>query len=106
MPTRRSRLPKTLQDFKRTYPSVWKQYQALRDACDQAGPLPLKTRELINIGIEVAKKRHGGLIAHISRAKKAGAPSSEIYQAILLAAPLVGMPDVLDAFRVAKKRLG
>ena len=30
----------------------------------------------------------------------------EIYQAILLAIPLVGIPDVLDAYLVARKRLG
>ena len=30
----------------------------------------------------------------------------EIYHAILLACPLIGLPEVLDACVVAKKRLG
>ena len=106
MPKRSRRLPETLRSFESHFPHIWTQYCALRDACDHAGPLTPKTRELIKIGIEVAKKRHGGLVAHITRARKAGATPTEIYQAILLAAPLAGLPDVLDAFLVAKQRLG
>ena len=105
MPTRRSRTPRILRDFQAKFPAVWKQYGALRDACDRSGPLPPKTRELIKIGIEVARKRHGGLVAHITRAKRAGASANEIHHAILLAAPLVGMPDPLDAFVIAQKQL-
>ncbi len=104
MPASRKR-PKTLQDFATKFPTVWKRYQTLRDACDRFGPLDAKTRELIKIGLHVARKRHGGLIAHIDRAKAAGASSKDITQAILLALPLIGLPDVLDAFVAAKTRL-
>ena len=105
MATRSRRKPETLRAFERKFPEVWRRYRAMRDACDRSGPLPPKTRELIKIGIEVARKRHGGLIAHVNRARKAGASSAEIYEAILLAAPLAGMPDVLDAFLAVKSRL-
>jgi len=106
MPTSRRRLPATLRAFESKFPRVFAEYHGLVDACRAAGPLGPKTCELIAIGIEVARKRHGGLVAHIARARAAGASRAEIYQAILLAAPLVGLPEVLDAFRVAKKRLG
>jgi len=105
MPTARQKRPKTLQDFETNFPVVFHRYLALRDACDRVGPLDVKTRELIKVGIEAARKRHGGLIAHIDRAQAAGASAKEIYQAILLAVPLIGLPDVLDAFVAAKKRL-
>ncbi len=105
MPTIRRRRPKTLQEFEVHFPTIWHRYGSLRKACDAAGPLDAKTRELIKIGLEVARKRHGGLIAHINRAKAAGATTKEIYHAMLLALPLIGLPDVLDAFVVAKKRL-
>ncbi len=78
----------------------------MQRACDRSGPLTAKTRELIRIGIEVARKRHGGLIAHMVRARRAGASTTEIYQAILLAAPLIGLPEVLDAFLIAEEQLG
>jgi AhpD family alkylhydroperoxidase len=100
-----ARTPATLRAFEGRFPRVFAEYRGLRDACDAAGPLPPKVRELIKIGIEVARKRHGGLAAHISRARRAGATPAEIYQAMLLALPLVGLPDVLDAFRTATKRL-
>ena len=101
---RRTR-PKTLQDFERHFPEVFSRYRSLRETCDRYGPLDAKTRELIKVGIEAARKRHGGLIAHIDRAKAAGASPKEIYHAILLTLPLIGLPDVLDAFVVARKRL-
>lgn len=97
------RVPGALRAFQSAFPEVWGRYRALRDACDGAGPLPPKTRELIKIGIEVARKRHGGLIAHVVRARKAGASEAEIRHAILLAAPLIGIPDVLDALQHAKR---
>jgi alkylhydroperoxidase/carboxymuconolactone decarboxylase family protein YurZ len=56
--------------------------------------------------MEVARKRHGGLVAHIVRAQRAGASKAEIYHTLLLATPLIGIPDVLDAFRIAEERLG
>ena len=106
MPTRAPRLPATIRSFASKFPRLWAEYLALREACDRSGPLSPKTRELVKIGIEVARKRHGGLLAHITRAQRAGATKEEIAHAILLALPLVGLPDVLDAFHAAKKRLG
>ena len=105
MPSAKPQRPKTLREFEKRFPGVMSRYIGLRDACDRFGPLDAKTRELIKIGIEVARKRHGGLIAHLDRAKAAGASSTEIAHAILLALPLVGLPDVLDAFVAAKRRL-
>ncbi len=106
MKNRKSTRPKTLTDFEKNFPEIWKAYGWLRDACDHEGPLDQKTRELVKIGIETACVRKGGLAAHVRRAQKAGASKGEVFQAILLAAPLVGLPAVLDAFLVAKKHLG
>ena len=97
--------PNTLKEFEEYYPEVFHRYVGLRDACDGFGPLDTKTQELIKIGIEVARKGHGGLIAHIDRAREAGATTKEIYHAMVLALPLVGLPDLLDAFRAAQERL-
>lgn len=105
MPSARRAPPRTLQEFEKEFPDVYRHYQTLRDACDKAGPLPAKTRELIKIAIEVARKRHGGLIAHIDRARAAGASSGDVLHAMLLAIPLIGLPEVLNAWATARKRL-
>ena len=48
-------------------------------------------------------EHEGGLIAHISQARKAGASEEEIQHAIVLATGLAGLPPTLKAFGAAKK---
>jgi 4-carboxymuconolactone decarboxylase len=97
--------PRVLEKFERSHPEVWKAYMVLRDQCDLAGPLDPKITELIKLGIETAGERKGGLKAHIHRAQAAGASEEEIYHAILLATPLIGLPSVLEAFQTAREAL-
>jgi 4-carboxymuconolactone decarboxylase len=92
-----------LDDFQIQFPEIWKAYAQLKTACDQGGPLDRKTAELIRIGISVAMEHDGGLVAHISQARKAGASDEEIHHAIVLAAGLTGLPATLKAFGAAKK---
>ena len=98
--------PKTLRSFGQRFPHVWDSYQKLRDSCDGAGPLQDNVKELIKVAVSAALKRHGGLIAHLDRARALGATEDELYQTILLTLPLVGFPDALAAFRIVKERLG
>ena len=98
-------MPKTLDDFKREFPEAWSAYSQLKSVCDQAGPLDTKTVELVKIGISTALKHEGGLVAHVSQAKKAGAQDAEIYHAILVGTGLAGFPAVLAAFATATEHL-
>jgi len=90
-------MAKQLKAFKTKFPKVWTAYEQLRDTCDQSGPLDKKTVELIKVGISAAMEHEGGLVAHVSQAKKAKATDAEIYQAILLATGLAGVPAALAA---------
>jgi len=63
----KAKRPKTLEDFEKYFPDVWKAYLGLRESCDHQDGLDLKTRAL--------------------------------------SLPLVGMPTVLEAFRVAQQTL-
>jgi AhpD family alkylhydroperoxidase len=94
-----------LDTFKNEFPSVWATYEAMRNVCDQQGPLDRKTVELIKVGVSVALDRHGGLIAHISQAQRAGAQEAEIYHAILTTMSLAGFPATLGAFATAREHL-
>ena len=98
-------MPDTLEGFKKQFPDAWSAYEKLRDVCDQQGPLDLKTVELIKIGISAVLGREGGLVAHISKAKKLGARKEEIYQAVLLSIGQAGFPSTLAAYSVAEKHL-
>lgn len=97
--------PKVLRDFQRQFPQVWEAYVQLREACDEHGPLTARERELIKVGISAALRREGGLIAHVDRARDVGATPQEIYQAVLVATPLIGFPSALAAFGIARDRL-
>ena len=92
-----------INDFQAQFPDIWAAYNQLKTACDQGGPLDRKTTELIKIGISAAMGHEGGLMAHISQARKAGAQEDEIYQAIMTATGLAGFPAILQAYAAAKK---
>ncbi len=98
--------PRLLQDFQQRFPHVWEAYVRLRESCDRQGPLTPRELELIKVGISAALRREGGLIAHIDRAREVGASPEQIYQAILAATGLVGFPNTLAAFGIARDRLG
>lgn len=98
-------MPRTLEHFKEEFPKTWTAYEHLRNACDTEGPLDRKVVELIKIGISTALEHEGGLIAHISQARKAGATEKEIEHAILVATGLAGFPAVLQASELAREYL-
>ncbi len=105
MKARKRKVPPLLKDFQQRFPQVWGTYVQLREACDQQGPLSALERELIKVGISAALRRQGGLIAHIDRARDVGATPEQIYQAILLATGLTGLPTTLAAFGIARDHL-
>ena len=98
-------MPETLDNFKSDFPETWAAYIKLRDACDGEGPLDRKTTELIKIGISAALGHEGGLVAHISQARRAGAADAEIYHAILVSTGLAGFSSTLGATSVAREYL-
>jgi 4-carboxymuconolactone decarboxylase len=98
-------MPDTFNQFKAQFPQAWAAYEDLKNVCDKQGPLDRKTVELIKIGISATLGREGGLVAHISKAQKAGAHKNEIYHTILVTSSLAGFPAALAAFSVARKHL-
>lgn len=79
-------------------------YERLRNACDTEGPLDRKTVELIKVGISTTLEHEGGLIAHVSQARKTGAIEKEIEHAILVATGQRGGPGAAAAPLHARSR--
>ncbi len=98
-------MPETLDRFKKQFSEVWEAYEDLRDSCDNHGPLDRRTVELIKIAVSSALNREGGVVAHVSQARKAGASPEEIHQAILITMALTGFPVTLASLSVATKYL-
>ena len=66
------------------YPAMWQGFQATREAIRGAGPLDVKTQELINTAVYATVGAEGGTKTHAARAYQAGATPAELQQAILL----------------------
>lgn len=90
-------LPKPYARFKKKYARVWSSYDQLGAAVHQAGPLDVKTRELVKLGIAIGARLEGSVHSHARKALDAGAKPDEIRQVVLLAIPTLGFPPMMAA---------
>lgn len=98
-------LPKVYQNFKGSYPEVFKDYKQLGMSTRDAGPLDEKTQNLIKLGISVGANSRGGIMSSTRKAISAGASPKEIEHAILLAMTTTGFPNMIAALSWAHEVL-
>ena len=91
-------LPQPFRRFEAANALVVRAYEALGQACAEAGPLDEKTRELIKLGMAIGGRLEGAVHAHARRALGAGATAAEIQHVVALAIPTVGFPTTVAAF--------
>ena len=91
-------LPQPFRHFEAANTAVVRAYEALGQACAEAGPLDAKTRELIKLGMAIGGRLEGAVHAHARRALAAGASAAEIQHVVALAIPTVGFPTTVAAF--------
>lgn len=92
-----SDLPKPFQNFLEKYPNVADAYEKLGSEVHAAGPLDDKTRALVKLSISVGARMEGAVHSHTRKALEAGCSKEEIQQAVLLALPTVGLPNMMAA---------
>lgn len=92
-PTPPPRFVKFGQDF----PEVMDAYHALGSAAHEAGPLDVKSRALIKLGIAAGARLEGAVHSHTRRALREGCTPEEIRHAILLATTTLGFPTMMAA---------
>jgi 4-carboxymuconolactone decarboxylase len=100
-----SKLPEHYRKFLDDFPQVGQSYRSLSESVAQAGPLDVKTRELIKIGISLAAKQEGAVHSHVRKAAEAGASPEEIRHAILQATTTVGFPTMMAGLSWANEVL-
>jgi AhpD family alkylhydroperoxidase len=88
-------LPQPFKRFRDQNPAVVTAYEALGEACAQAGPLEPKTRELVKLALAIGARLEGAVHSHARRALEAGASRAEIQHVIVLAAPTLGFPTTV-----------
>jgi 4-carboxymuconolactone decarboxylase len=100
-----SPLPKPYQAFRIDYPSVYAAYEALGSTISNAGPLDIKTRELVKLGMAAANHSETGVESHTHRALDAGATDHEVEHAIMLGINTLGFSTMMAALTWAKQAI-
>jgi 4-carboxymuconolactone decarboxylase len=90
-------LPKNYQSIVRQYPDYMAALDAVGEAAANAGPLPEKTRHLVQIGAAAAIRSEGAVHSHTRRAFAAGATREEVQHAVIAATSTIGFPNVMAA---------
>ena len=93
----RKPIPKNYQSVARQYPHFMAAIDALGKAAADAGPLPEKTRHLVQIAAAAAIRSEGAVHSHTRRALMAGANHAEIQHAVIALTSTIGFPNVMAA---------
>lgn len=89
--------PRHYRQLEKHFPGFMGALEQLGESVKQAGPLDVKTCELIQLAAAAATRSEGAVHSHCRRALEAGATSAEIHQTLLLLTSTVGFPTVSAA---------
>lgn len=92
-----SQPPPRFLKFGEDYPEVMAAYNAFGSAAHEAGPLDVKSRALVKLGIAAGARLEGAVHSHARRALREGCTPEEIRHAILLTATTIGFPAMMAA---------
>ena len=79
-----NKLPRSYQRFQYQFPHLLKTIESLSATASQAGPLEVKVRELVKLGMAAANQSKSAVKSHTHRALKAGPTTDEIQHSVLL----------------------
>jgi alkylhydroperoxidase/carboxymuconolactone decarboxylase family protein YurZ len=88
-------LPKPYQKLSQSYPDLFQAYEQLGAAAAEAGPLDVKSRELIKMGMAAAMGSEGAVKSHCHRALEAGVTGAELLHTVLLGVTTMGFPTMM-----------
>ena len=100
------KLPTTFEKFRAENPAVVTAYETLGKACAGAGPLDVRVRELVKLGMAIGGRLEGAVHSHVRRAIESGATPEQIRHVVVLAVPTLGFPTTAAAFTWVEDVLG
>ena len=105
MSEERGYLPRVYRDLRAEHPGIAQAYDALGDACRQAGPLSDREQRLVKLGIAIGLASEGGVRSHVRRGLREGIAADELLHAIAIAIPTAGFPATAAAYQWAREVL-
>jgi 4-carboxymuconolactone decarboxylase len=94
-----ARPPRSWTALQAQCPEVCAAYDALSDACRDAGPLSGDTVALVKLAVSVGGGCQRTVHAHAKKALRAGVSPDALRHVAMLALPTIGLPAALDARR-------
>jgi alkylhydroperoxidase/carboxymuconolactone decarboxylase family protein YurZ len=85
-------LPTGASRLSTRYPDIWQRYQALGEACGDAGPLDPRTRRLVKLALAIGAGAEGAVHSHVRRAKAERITDDELRHVAVLAITTLGFP--------------
>jgi 4-carboxymuconolactone decarboxylase len=98
---RSSKIPQTYHRFAERFPRLVEAHRMMTDAAVDAGPLDVKTCELIKMGIALGAGHETSFHSHVRRALEQRATREEIEQAIVLAMSTCGFSRAVAGWKWA-----
>jgi alkylhydroperoxidase/carboxymuconolactone decarboxylase family protein YurZ len=100
------KLPGRFLKFQKSFPEIYKAYDALGAATASAGPLDGKTRALVKLAIAIGGQLEGAVHSHTRRAVEAGCTPAEIRHVALLGTTTIGFPSMMKTLSWVEDIIG
>jgi alkylhydroperoxidase/carboxymuconolactone decarboxylase family protein YurZ len=98
-------LPEIYEEFRRDYPTLARDQDAVGASLDEAGPLDGRSRRLVKLGVAVGAQSMGAVRSHVRRALDEGFTPAEIEHAVVLSLTTVGFPAMIAALKWTREVL-
>lgn len=102
VPPAAARIPETYHRFSERFPRLAEAHRLMTEAAEQAGPLDLKTCELIKMGLALGAGHESSFHSHVRRALEHGASRQEVEHAITLAMTTCGFSRAVAGWKWAQ----
>jgi len=93
-----NRPPKTYDEFVTRFPELGKAWDLMHRAGEDAGPLSVRERRLVKLGVSIGALREGAVHSAVRKALASGAKREEIDQVVALSASTIGLPGAVAAW--------
>ena len=90
-------LPSGAAEVAARYPKIWSAFEALGQACAEAGPIDKTSARLVKLALAIGASSEGAVHSHVRRALDEGLKREQLKQIALLAIPTLGFPQAVKA---------
>ena len=98
-------MPKSYRRVKKAHPELMKHFEAVGEAAQNAGPLDVKTANLVRLGMCIGAGLEGGAHAAIRKALDAGSTPDDLRHVAMLAVTTLGFPTMARALSMSRMRV-